>query len=441
MPDVEFVNLLGVLVVALVAPLLLGFVPRVRVPAVVLEIVLGIVVGPSVLGWLEPDLAAQIVGLLGLAMLLFLAGLEIDVHQLRGRLLGYSVIGYLLSILIGWGSGAVLSSAGWLDDPLLLAVTVSATSLGLVVAVLKDAGAVEGRLGQTTIAASSVADFAAVLLLSLVFSATGGAPGSRVLLLVLFVALVVTVGVAVSLSARSMRLGDVLVRLQDTTAEIRVRGAMVLLMAFVVFAEKFGLESILGAFMAGAAVGLVDRDGASHPHFRIKLEAIGYGFLIPVFFVSSGLRLDVGGLFASGAALARVPPWPGCRSSCWCCSWPADCPRCSTCAGSDHVVRRPRHCSRRPPCRSSSRRPRSASSPDGSSRRPQPGWSARDWSRCCSSRRPPRPWGLVSRGRSATRRPRAGPRVRCPPLHRARSLSSSGRDAPASAPGRPRSPG
>lgn len=93
MPAVDFVNLLGVLVVALIAPLVLGFAPRVRVPAVVLEIVLGIVVGPSVLGWVEPDLAVQIVSLLGLAMLLFLAGLEIDVHRLRGRLLAFSVVG------------------------------------------------------------------------------------------------------------------------------------------------------------------------------------------------------------------------------------------------------------------------------------------------------------------------------------------------------------
>jgi Kef-type K+ transport system membrane component KefB len=306
-PAVDFVNLLGVLVVALLAPLVLGFAPRVRVPAVVLEIVLGIVVGPSVLGWVEPDLAVQIVSLLGLAMLLFLAGLEIDVHRLRGRLLAYSAVGYAVSVVVGWSAGLALKGAGWLDDPLLLAVTVSATSLGLVVAVLKDAGAVEGRLGQTTIAASSVADFAAVLLLSLLFSGTDTDPRSRLLLLGLFVGLVLLVGVAVTLSSRSMRLGDVLERLQDTTAEIRVRAAMLLLIAFVVLAEKFGLESILGAFMAGAAVGLVDRDASSHPNFRVKLEAVGYGFLIPVFFVTSGLRLDVAGLVSSGSALARVP--------------------------------------------------------------------------------------------------------------------------------------
>jgi Kef-type K+ transport system membrane component KefB len=99
----------------------------------------------------------------------------------------------------------------------------------------------------------------------------------------------------------------VLVRLQDTTAEIRVRAAVVLLVAFVALAEQFGLETILGAFLAGAVVGLVDRDATSHPRFRIKLEALGYGFLIPVFFVTSGLRLDLGGLVDDPAALARVP--------------------------------------------------------------------------------------------------------------------------------------
>jgi Kef-type K+ transport system membrane component KefB len=193
------------------------------------------------------------------------------------------------------------------DDPLLMAVTLSATSLGLVVPVLKDAGHLDSELGQTTIAASSVADFAAVLLLSLLFSASEGSTGGRVVLLVMFVLLVVVSGVVVALAGRSMRLSEVLVRLQDTTAEIRVRGATVLLVGFVVLAERFGLESILGAFLAGAVIGLLDRDDSSHPQFRVKLDAIGYGFLIPVFFVTSGLRLDVTALVDSPSALVQVP--------------------------------------------------------------------------------------------------------------------------------------
>ncbi len=307
MPDVDFINLLAVMVVALGAPLLLGFVPALRMPAVVLEILAGVVLGPSVLGWVEIDLVVEVLSLLGLAFLLFLAGLEIDVHRLRGRLLRLAVFGYLLTLLIGTGFGVGFDLLGWVGDPLLMAVTLSATSLGLVVPVLKDAGHIDGELGQTAIAASSVADFAAVLLLSLLFSASEGSTGGRVVLLVMFALLVTVSGVAVALAGRSMRLGEVLVRLQDTTAEIRVRGAAVLLVGFVVLAERFGLESILGAFLAGAVIGLLDRDAPSHPQLRVKLDAIGYGFLIPVFFVTSGLRLDVTALLESPSALLQVP--------------------------------------------------------------------------------------------------------------------------------------
>ncbi|MEV4143911.1 cation:proton antiporter [Amycolatopsis sp. NPDC049691] len=307
MPGVGFVNLFAVAAVALAAPLLLGLAPKLRVPAVVLEIVAGIALGPSGLGWIQPDLPVQIVALLGLAFLLFLAGLEIDVHRLRGRALRVALLGYVLTLALGLAAGAGFAAAGWVRSPLLVAVALSATSLGLVVPVLKDAGQAEGGLGQAVIAAASVADFAAVLLVSLLFSASGGSTGARVVLLAAFAGLVVVTAFVVARAGRSRRLGATLLRLQDTTAEIRVRAAVVLLVAFVALAETFGLESILGAFLAGAVVGVLDRDPASHPRFRIKLDAIGYGFLVPVFFVTSGLRLDLSGLLADPAALARVP--------------------------------------------------------------------------------------------------------------------------------------
>lgn len=307
MPDVEFTNLLVVVVIALIAPLTLGLAPRLRLPAVVLEIVAGIVVGPQVLDWVEVDLPVSIVSLLGLAFLLFLAGLEIDVHQLRGRVLHLALLGYVATLALGIAVGTALDAVDWVGSPGLVAVALSATSLGLVVPVLKDAGRVESRLGQTVVAAASVADFAAIVLLSLFFSASDTSTGSRLVLLLSFAALIAATAVAATLFSRSKRLTMTLTSLQDTTAQIRVRAAVVLLVAFVALAEEFGLESILGAFMAGAVVGLVDRDSASHPNFRIKLEAIGYGFLIPVFFVSSGMRLDLGGLMDDPAALARVP--------------------------------------------------------------------------------------------------------------------------------------
>jgi Kef-type K+ transport system membrane component KefB len=306
-PDVSFDNLFLVSLVAATAPLVLGFAPRLRLPAVVLELVAGIVLGPAVLGWVEVDLPVQVLGVIGLAFLLFLSGLEIDVRGLRGALLRGAVLGYLVTLALGVPIGVGLDAAGWVSSPAIVVIALSATSLGLVVPVLKDAGKADGAVGQSAILGATVADFAAIVLLSLLFSASDGSTADRLALLGMFALLVAVTAVVVLRAGRAMRLGDVLVRLQETTAEIRVRFAVVLLVAFTALAERAGLESILGAFLAGMVVGLVDRDSTSHPAFRTKLEAIGFGFLIPVFFVSSGARLDLDGLLAQPSALLRVP--------------------------------------------------------------------------------------------------------------------------------------
>jgi Kef-type K+ transport system membrane component KefB len=306
-PDVSFTNLLIIAAVAAVVPLGVGWVPGRRIPAVVLEIVAGVVLGPSVLGWVEVDLPVQVLALFGLAFLLLLAGLEIDLRGLRGRLLALAGAGYVVSLALAVGVGVGAGAAGWTTSPLFLAIALTATSLGLVVPVLKDAGRAGDPVGQTTIAGASVADFAAIVLLTLLFSTSGGGPGTTAAFLAMFGVLVGVLAVGVGRARMSMRLGDVLVRLQDTTAEIRVRLVILLLVAFVALAERLGLETILGAFLAGALVGLVDRDSASHPRFRAKLDAVGYGFVIPVFFVSSGIRLDLRGLLEEPSALLRVP--------------------------------------------------------------------------------------------------------------------------------------
>lgn len=307
MPDVSFDNLFVVALVGALAPLLLGFLPRLRLPSPVVEIVAGVVLGPSVLGWVEVDLPVQVLSLIGLAFLLFLSGLEIDARRLRGRLLRVALLGYLVTLALGVPIGVGLDAAGWVSGPVLVVLALSATSLGLVVPVLKDAGQADGVVGQTTIVAATVADFAAIVLLSLLFSTSDGSTGSRLVLVGAFAVLVAATGLVLGRVGMGARIGAVLVRLQDTTAEIRVRLAVVLLVAFTALAERFGLESILGAFLAGVLVSTIDRDSASHPHFRTKLEAVGFGFLVPVFFVSSGVRLDLQGLLDSPSTLLRVP--------------------------------------------------------------------------------------------------------------------------------------
>src|SRR6478672_11127512 len=118
MPEVSFDNLLIVFVIAVAVPLLLGYSPRLRVPAVVIEIIAGVIVGPSVLGWVQIDLPIQILAVFGLAFLLFLAGFEIDLRRLRGRLLHIALLGYLLTLALGIGVGAGFGLLGWVQSPL-----------------------------------------------------------------------------------------------------------------------------------------------------------------------------------------------------------------------------------------------------------------------------------------------------------------------------------
>jgi Kef-type K+ transport system membrane component KefB len=307
MPDTGFDNLFVVALVALLAPLAVAAVPALRVPAVVLEILAGIVLGPDVLGVVNADVPVQVLAVIGLAFLLFTVGLELDVRTLRGSALQLAAVGYAVSLALGTGVGLLTAAAGWVSSPLLVAVALSATSLGLVVPVLKDGGHLESATAHLTIASATFADVAAILLLTLLFSQEATGLGSRIVLLLAFSGLVAVVGAGLLVTERWESLSRVVQRLQDTTAEIRVRGAVVLLLGFVVLAQRFGLEAILGALLAGVVVGTVDRDSSTHPHFRTKLDAIGYGFLIPVFFVTSGIRLDVAGLTADPGALARLP--------------------------------------------------------------------------------------------------------------------------------------
>ncbi len=308
MPEASFTSLAVVMGVAFLAPLVLGLFPRLKVPAVVLEIVLGIVVGPQVLGWASVDEPVQIVALIGLGFLLFLAGLELDFDQLRGRLLKVAAVGFAISFVLAVVVGFALDAVGFVRSPLLAAVVLTATSLGLVIPVLKEGGHSSTRFGQLVIAGASIGDFAAVLLLSLLFSRDSTDVGTKVVLLVGFVLAVALILFTLSRHRRSMPISKLLTKLQDTTAQIRVRGSMLLLLLLVVLASQFGLETILGAFIAGAIVSVLDRGGVrTHPQFRLKLEAIGYGFLIPVFFVTSGLRFDLNALLDAPSTLLRVP--------------------------------------------------------------------------------------------------------------------------------------
>ena len=305
--DVSFTSVAVVAAVAVVAPLAVSF-SGLRLPAIVLEILLGIAVGPQLLGWASVDEPVTVLSRFGLAFLLLLAGLEIDFSRLRGRVLRLTLLSFSLSFGLALVVGYGLRAADLVKSPLLIAIILSATGLGIILPILKDAGETSTQFGQVIVAGASIAEVGPIVLLSLFFSGHSGGLGAKLALLVGFAVFVAAIGVTILGLERSMRVSDVLVKLQDTTAEIRVRGAFLLLALFVVLASQFGLEAILGAFLAGATLKLVDRDeGMTHAFFHRKLEAVGFGVFIPFFFVSTGINLDVSSLAHSTSALARVP--------------------------------------------------------------------------------------------------------------------------------------
>jgi Kef-type K+ transport system membrane component KefB len=228
MRTISFGGLAIVAAAAVAAPLALGLFPRIRLPAIAFEIVLGILIGPQVLGWVSIDAPIRVMSLLGLAFLLLLAGLEVDYKRFRGQSLRRTAMGYAISfglaLLIGFG----LHAGGLVKSPLLIGIALSATSLGIVVPVLKDAGQVDTPFGELVIAGASIAEVAPIVLLSLFFSGEAGGLGVKLLLLGLFGLFVLAVGVAVVGAEHSMRISAAFLRMQDTTAEIRIRGSFLL---------------------------------------------------------------------------------------------------------------------------------------------------------------------------------------------------------------------
>ncbi|MBA2680760.1 MAG: cation:proton antiporter, partial [Ktedonobacteraceae bacterium] len=229
MSTLSFSGLLLVAVVAFGAPLLLGLSPARRLPSVVLEIVGGILIGPSVLGWVRADVPIQILALLGLAFLLFLAGLEVELERLKGRLLIFVSGGFLLSFGLALLIGFALFLTGQVISPLYIAIVLVATALGILVPVLKDSGESDSSFGQLVIAGAMFAEFGSIILLSLFFSREATSTTTKLVLLAGFILLAAALAFVILRLERVTLFERVLQRLQDTTAQIRIRGAFMLL--------------------------------------------------------------------------------------------------------------------------------------------------------------------------------------------------------------------
>ncbi|MFB7651906.1 MULTISPECIES: cation:proton antiporter [unclassified Streptomyces] len=292
--------------IAVLAPLLVYVGGRrVRVPLVIFEIGLGILVGPDVLGWARPDEVVDTLADLGLSMLIFLAGYEIDFAAVRGDTLRRSVRSWLLSLVLGIGL-AFLISGGDVFEAFVIGTALTSTALGTVLPILRDRGELRGRFGTVVSAFGAVGEFGPVVAVALLLS--GRRPAESAALLAAFGA-ITALAVFWALRPRPPWFGRLTARTLHSSAQFAVRFVMLLLACMLGLAEVFGLDVLLGAFAAGVLTRLVLHRAAPDSSGEVlgKVEAMGFGFLVPLFYVVTGIEFDLDALLHDPGALLLVP--------------------------------------------------------------------------------------------------------------------------------------
>ncbi|MEZ5073695.1 MAG: cation:proton antiporter [Solirubrobacterales bacterium] len=303
MVDVDTGSFLVISFTAALAATLVTFGGRwVFVPVVVLELLLGILIGPDLLGLADSDQFIQFFSNLGLGMLFFFAGYEIDFERIRGTPLNLALVGWAISLVIAYALGGLLVATGLVLSTLFVGSAMATTAIGTLIPILADADELKTRFGTYLLAAGAVGEFGPILLITILFS-TGTALGSAAILL-LFVAVAVF---AALFAVRFVGAGwEKIEGALETSSQLPVRVSVVLVFALAYLASDLGLDLLLGGFVAGIITRLSLR-GREVRIFESKLSAIGYGFLIPFFFVVSGVNFDVSALVADPRRLVLVP--------------------------------------------------------------------------------------------------------------------------------------
>jgi Kef-type K+ transport system membrane component KefB len=290
--------------VAVLAPLLTEL-PLLRLlPVVVMELALGIVAGP-VFGLTEPSALLKDLSGLGMAFLFFMGGMEVDMRRISGRPLALGAGGWALSLGLAFVVAGLLAIAG-VDIPVVfVAAALATTALGTLLPIMRDAGVLPTRLGRHAVAAGMCGELFPIIAISLVLTTTADRTLTGVLL-VAFVLVTLVCGFG-ALRVRPPRVGALMDRTMHATSQLPVRACILLLVVLVYLAKDFGLDVVLGAFAAGMVARLAAGSRESSRVLEHKLDAIGFGFLIPIFFITTGLTFDLDGLLGDTEALIQVP--------------------------------------------------------------------------------------------------------------------------------------
>jgi Kef-type K+ transport system membrane component KefB len=299
--EVDSGSFFAIVTVAAIAAITVAAVPkRFAPPVVVIELMMGILIGPEVLGLAHSDDFVEFFSNLGLGMLFFFAGYEIDFQRIKGAPLRLGALGWLLSVILAYGLGGILAAAGVVVSFLYTGSAMATTAIGTLIPILRDNGELKTRFGTHLLAAGGAGEFGPILLVTLVLSTTN--PFREAAILLAFVALALVLALV---SVRyAWRGWPALERTFEASSQLAVRVTVVLVFGLVLLAGTLGLDILLGGFVAGMITRLALK-GHELQVFESKLTAVGFGFFVPFFFVTSGIEFDLAAL-GSAEAIAKL---------------------------------------------------------------------------------------------------------------------------------------
>jgi Kef-type K+ transport system membrane component KefB len=301
MIDVDTSSFFVIVLIAAIAAVTVVVVPKgMAPPVVVLELMLGIVVGPEVLNLAQSSNFIEFFSNLGLGMLFYFAGYEIDFERIKGTPLKLGVLGWALSVALAYGIGGALAAAGIVVSFLYTGSALATTAIGTLIPILKDTGGLKTRFGTYLLAAGGAGEFGPILLVTLVLTTSSPLHEAAILIAFVFLAL----GVALASVRLAWRGWPAFEKTFEASSQLAVRITVVLVFGLVLLASKLGLDVLLGGFVAGMITRAALR-GHELQIFESKLTAVGFGFFVPFFFITSGIEFDLGAL-GSAEALAKL---------------------------------------------------------------------------------------------------------------------------------------
>lgn len=300
-------TLLVILTIGFVAPMITNRWPRLRIPSLVVEILLGIAVGPAGADLVEISPPIHMLYVLGLSTLIFMAGFEIQPQRMRGRPAMLALGGWITSVIIGLVLAGALQAAGVVRSELFVGFALTTTALGALLPIVRDAGLLPTGFGTHVLAIGSVGEFGPIIVVALVLAGTQPTRSAIALLVFSIMAVAIAVIVAKVLSAR---FPDLLNKTLHSSGQLHVRLALLLIVLMAFVADRLELDYLLGAFSAGVVYRMLlasDDHGESAHAVEAKLDAVAFGYVVPIFFVVTGIDFDLEALTANPAALLKVP--------------------------------------------------------------------------------------------------------------------------------------